>query len=82
MRSLSDFTAMLGSGSEAQTPQDDLVLPDSEPAKPKTAGTGGAGGTKSRPQSSIQQLTQAYPTSTVRSAVSTKNPVKTLKRKP
>jgi conjugative transposon TraM protein len=60
MRSLSDFTAMLGGDSEAQTPQDDLVLLDSEPAKPKTAGTGGAGGTKSRPQSSIQQSTQAY----------------------
>jgi conjugative transposon TraM protein len=57
MRSLSDFTAMLGGGSETQTPQDDLVLLDSEPAKPKTAGTGG---TKSRPQSSIQQSTQAY----------------------
>jgi conjugative transposon TraM protein len=57
MRSLSDFTAMLGGGNEAQTPQDDLVLLDSEPAKPKTAGTGGTG---SRPQSSIQQSTQAY----------------------
>jgi conjugative transposon TraM protein len=58
MRSLSDFTAMLGgSDSEAQTPQDDLVLLDSEPAQPKAAGTGG---TKSRPQSSIQQSTQTY----------------------
>jgi conjugative transposon TraM protein len=54
MRSLSDFTAMLGGGSEAQTPQDDLVLLDSEPVKPKTGGMG------SRPQSSIQQSTQAY----------------------
>ena len=60
MRSLSDFTAMLGGDSEAQTPQDDLVLLDSEPAKTKTTGTGGTGGTKSRPQSSIQQSTQAY----------------------
>jgi conjugative transposon TraM protein len=57
MRSLSDFSAMLGGGSETQTPQDNLLLLDSEPEKPKTAGTGG---TKSRPQSSIQQSTQAY----------------------
>ena len=40
IRSLSDFTAMLGGDSEAQTPQDDLVLLDSEPAKTKTTGTG------------------------------------------
>jgi conjugative transposon TraM protein len=57
MRSLSDFTAMLGGDSETQTPQDDLVLLDSEPAQPKAAGTGG---TKSRPQLSIQQSTQTY----------------------
>ena len=60
MRSLSDFTAMLGGGSETQTPQDDLVLLDSEPEKPKTTGTGGTGGAKNRPQSSIQQSTQTY----------------------
>jgi hypothetical protein len=53
MRSLEDFSAMLGGG-ETQTPQDDLVLLDDEPSKPKTTGTGG---TKSRPQSSIQQST-------------------------
>jgi conjugative transposon TraM protein len=62
MRSLSDFSAMLGGDSEAQTqtPQDDLVLLDNEPAKPQTGGTGRTGGTGSRPQSSIQQSTQAY----------------------
>jgi conjugative transposon TraM protein len=60
MRSLSDFTAMLGGDSEAQTPQDDLVLLDSEPAKPQTGGTVRTGGTGSRSQSSIQQSTQAY----------------------
>jgi conjugative transposon TraM protein len=53
MRSLEDFSAMLGGG-ETQTPSDDLVLLDSEPAKPKTGGTGGTQGR------SIQNSAQTY----------------------
>jgi conjugative transposon TraM protein len=80
MRSLSDFSAMLGGDSETQmqTPQDDLVLLDSEPQVVKTSG----GGTKNRPQSSIQQSRKPITTSTARLAVSTRNPAKTPKRKP
>jgi conjugative transposon TraM protein len=55
MRSLEDFTAMLGG--ETAKPADDLVLLDDEP---QTVKTSSGGGTKSRPQSSIQNSAQAY----------------------
>jgi conjugative transposon TraM protein len=55
MRSLEDFSAMLGG--ETAKPVDDLVLlDDDEPQTVKTSG----GGTKSRPRSSIQNSAQAY----------------------
>jgi conjugative transposon TraM protein len=55
MRSLEDFSAMLGG--ETAKPADDLVLPDDEP---QTVKASSGGGTKSRPQSSIQNSAQAY----------------------
>lgn len=55
MRSLEDFSAMLGG--ETAKPSDDLVLLDDEPQTVKTAS---GGGTKSRPQSSIQNSARAY----------------------
>jgi hypothetical protein len=56
MRSLEDFSAMLGS--ETAKPSDDLVLLDDEPQTVKAFSGGGA---KSRPQSSIQNSAQALP---------------------
>jgi conjugative transposon TraM protein len=55
MRSLEDFSAM--PGGETAKPSDDLVLPDDEP---QTVKASSVGGTKSRPQSSIQNSAQAY----------------------
>jgi conjugative transposon TraM protein len=55
MRSLEDFSAMLGG--ETAKPSDDLVLLDDEP---QTVKASSGGGTKSRPQSSIQNSAQAY----------------------
>jgi conjugative transposon TraM protein len=55
MRSPEDFSAM--PGGETAKPADDLVLPDNEP---QTVKTSSGGGTKSRPQSSIQNSAQAY----------------------
>jgi conjugative transposon TraM protein len=55
MRSLEDFSAMLGG--ETAKPADDLVLLDDEP---RTVKTSSGGGTKSHPQSSIQNSARAY----------------------
>jgi conjugative transposon TraM protein len=55
MRSLEDFSAMLGG--ETAKPSDDLVLLDDEP---QTVKASSGSGTKSRPQSSIQNSAQAY----------------------
>ncbi|MDR2690942.1 MAG: hypothetical protein LBB73_01360 [Dysgonamonadaceae bacterium] len=56
MRSLEDFSAMLGGESSKQQP-DDLVLLDDEP---QTVRTSSGGGTQSRTQSSIQTSARAY----------------------
>jgi conjugative transposon TraM protein len=55
MRSLEDFSAMLGG--ETAKPSDDLVLLDDEPQTVKTASGGGA---QSRSGSSIQNSARAY----------------------
>jgi conjugative transposon TraM protein len=56
MRSLEDFSAMLGG--ETAKPADDLVLLDNEPQTVKT--TSGDGTSQSRTQSSIQNSARAY----------------------
>jgi conjugative transposon TraM protein len=55
MRSLEDFSAMLGG--ETAKPADDLVLLDDEP---QTVKTSSGSGMKNRTQSSIQSSAQAY----------------------
>ncbi|MDR1895418.1 MAG: conjugative transposon protein TraM [Prevotellaceae bacterium] len=55
MRSLSDFTAMLGG--ESTEPADDLVLLDDEP---QTVKASSGSGMRNRSQSSIQQSANAY----------------------
>jgi conjugative transposon TraM protein len=56
MRSLEDFSAMLGG--ETAKPADDLVLLDDEPQTLKT--TSGGGTSQTRTQSSIQNSARAY----------------------
>ncbi|KAA6300743.1 MAG: hypothetical protein EZS26_003108 [Candidatus Ordinivivax streblomastigis] len=56
MRSLEDFTALLGD--DTQKPADDLALLDEEPQAQKTSGGGYT--SNRQPQSSIQSSAQAY----------------------
>jgi conjugative transposon TraM protein len=55
MRSLQDFSALLGN--DAKKPADDLLLLDDEPATPKTSG---GNASQNRQQSSIQTSARAY----------------------